>query len=363
MKIAIDARYAEGKLTGIGQYIEKLALALSERGHEVFLCYSKDPEILIRGEQIHKIVLRSKNRYHFEQLLLPQYLKKEKVDLYHAAGNLGVPIFCSVPSVLTVHDIIPLVYPNYFAFSKLPFISKISFLIRTLISLYRAKTIITDSRFTKDSLIKRFMIHEDKIKVIPLAVDPIGAKSSLPKEIVGNEYVINNGGIDVRKNLFRLIDAFSKVLDEFPKLKLVITGENPILMPSLKDYAKRLGVNGSVFFTYYVEEKILWSLVKSAVCLCLPTEIEGFGFPVLIGMKAGIPVVASNCSSIPEITGDAAILVDPYNVDDITNGLRRVLTDKALRRDLVRRGLIQGEKFKWSTTLDETIKLYGKALE
>jgi glycosyltransferase involved in cell wall biosynthesis len=365
MKIAIDARYAEDKLTGIGQYIEKLSLALDKNKHEVFLFYSRNPKVAICGKRISKVVLPCKNRYLFEQFLLPLYLKKENFDLYHAAGNIGVPFFCPVPVVLTVHDIIPLVYSNYFVFSRFPLISKTSFLVRTLISLHRAKVIITDSKFTKDCIIKKFLITRDKIKVIPLAVDPINTnnKLRLPKEIEKNEFIINNGGIDVRKNLFRAIEAFSKILIKFPKLKMVITGENPTLMPKLKDYAKRLKVGDSVYFSNYVSEKILWRLVKKAICLCYPTEVEGFGLPVLIAMRVGTPVITSNCSSLPEVVGDAAILVDPFNVDDIANALEMILTNKVLRRDLTKKGFAQAKRFKWSNTVDETIHLYYKALE
>jgi len=117
MKIGIDGRYAEGKLTGIGQYIEHLVHGLSERDFEAVIFYTKEPLNNFLGKNITSVILPSTSRYHFEQVLLPKALREYKVNLYHAAGNVGVPVFCPKPSVLTVHDIIPLLYPDYFSFS------------------------------------------------------------------------------------------------------------------------------------------------------------------------------------------------------------------------------------------------------
>jgi hypothetical protein len=108
MIIGFDGRYAEGKLVGVGKYIKYLLLELDKLGVKCVIFYSKSPEIEIKGENIRSVILNSTNRYIFEQILLPIALKHEKVDLYHALGNLGVPLFCPVPTILTVHDIIPL---------------------------------------------------------------------------------------------------------------------------------------------------------------------------------------------------------------------------------------------------------------
>jgi len=359
MKVAIDSRYAEEKLTGIGQYIKKIALALDSKGYEVFLCYSKEPQSEIKGKNIHKIILKSKNRYFFEQILLPIFLISKKIDIYHAAGNIGIPLFCPTPSILTVHDVIPLVYENYFCFSKFPLFSKISYYLRTLISVYKAKKILTDSQFTKNNLKEKFGLNFDKILVVPLGVDTIKKKT---KRIIKGKYIINNGGIDIRKNLFRLIEAFSKIFQAHHNIRLVITGENPNLTPKLKEYAKSLKISDLVLFTGYVSENSLWSLIKNAECLCLPTEIEGFGLPVLLSMAAGTPVITSNCSSIPEISGDAAILINPLDVNDIVKGVERVLSNNKLRETLIKKGLLRARKFPWKNTISKTMKAYEEVI-
>ncbi len=363
MKIGIDGRYAEGKLTGVGQYIERLVRGLAEKGEEIVLFYTKPPLNPIAGKNIYPVILPSRNRYFFEQILLPSALKKEKVDLYHAAGNLGVPLFCPVPSVLTVHDIIPLLYPNYFSFAKIPLVSKSSFFLRTAASVAKANRIIADSQFTKDSLIKKFGVSGTKISVIPLGIESRDGKAKLPETVTKGKYILNNGGIDIRKNLFRLLEAFAKISPEFSGIKLVITGENPVLKPQLQDEARKLGVEDLVVFPGYVDEKTLWALVRGAALLCLPTEIEGFGFPVLAGMAVGTPVVASNSSSLPEIAGEATVLVDPMSVQEIAAGMTKVLGGtRELTERLKKEGREQAKKFTWEKTISATIQIYEEAL-
>ena len=358
MKIGMDARYAEGKLTGIGQYIHKLVLGLSQKKIKVLLFYSKNPLCPLSSKNIHPIILPSDNRYIFEQVLLPRSLGKEKVDLYHAAGNLGVPLLCPCPSVLTVHDLIPLLYKDYFSFSKFKYLSKASYFLRTVSSIVKANKIITDSEFTKNCLIKMFKVPCKKIQVINLGIKEIKKKTKLPKGVTKNGYILNCGGIDIRKNLERQIEAFAKISPLFPKLKLVITGENRFLKPKLVAFARKLKIDSKVDFPGYLDEATLWTLGRNASCICAPSEIEGFGFPVLQGFAGGVPVVAANSSSIPEIAGNSAILVDPYNVLDIARGIKKVLIDNHLRIKLIQRGAKQLKKFSWERTINETIEIY-----
>lgn len=362
MKIGIDARYAEGNLAGIGHYIHRLVLGLAGKGHQVVLFYSRNPKFKIDEQNINSIVLPSNNRYLFEQYLLPKSLKKENTQLYHAAENLGIPIYCPCPSVLTVHDIIPLLFPNYFSFSRVPFLSKTSYFLRTAASLFRAHKIIADSKFTKECLIKEFNVSPEKITVIYLGVEKEDKGGKLPEELIRRKYILNNGGIDIRKNLDRLIRAFAQISPRFDDLKLVITGENQVIKPKLAKLAQALGIGGKVIFTGYVEEKTLWALRSNARCLCLPSEIEGFGLPVLDGMAAGVPVVASNNSSIPEIADEAVMLVNPLSVEEIAGGIEKVLINKTFSEGLVKNGLAHVKEFTWEKTVNQTIKIYENVL-
>ncbi len=346
MIIGIDGRYAEGDLVGVGNYIKDLVEGLLRKNQEIFLFYTKKPKFEIKGAK--PIILPSINRYVFEQILLPQALKEKKIDVYHAAGNWGVPIFSPVPAVLTVHDIIPLEFKNYFKYAKFPLLSKISYRFRLLTSCWKAKKIMADSEYTKKCLMRRLKIKEDKISVVPLGAAEI-KEGKLPKELIGQKYILNHGGIDIRKNIEKLIKAFTLVHKEFPDLKLVITGKNPYL---------KLKYDESVIFTGYVDENTLWALIKNASCICYPSLTEGFGMPVLEGFKAGVPVVCSNTTSLPEIAGDAALLVNPLKEKEITEAIGKVLSDQKLAQSMIEKGKKQAKKFTWERTIEKTLEVY-----
>lgn len=211
---------------------------------------------------------------------------------------------------------------------------------------------MADSEFTKESLMKRLKIKEDKISVVPLGVAEIN-EGKLPKELVGQKYILNHGGLDIRKNIERLIKAFVLVHKEFPDLKLVITGKNPYL---------KLKHDDSVIFTGYVDEKTLWALIKNAFCICYPSLTEGFGMPVLEGFKSGVPVICSNTTSLPEIAGDAALLVNPLKEKEIARAIIKVLSDEKLAQSMIEKGKKIAEKFTWEKTIEKTLEIYKSLL-
>lgn len=362
MRVGIDGRYAEGKLAGIGKYIKYLSIGLSRLEVGCTIFYSRQPEIKIQGRGIKSVILKSSNRYFFEQVLLPKALKKERVDLYHATSNTGVPLFCSFPAVLTIHDIIPLEFKNYFDSSKLPFLSRFLYIFRLKISLFKAKRIIVISEYTKRALISKFGIEEDKVKVIRSGISGVKASGKLPAGIEKEKYILNHGGIDIRKNLERLIRAFAKFHSKFPDLKLVITGENQLLRRNLNVSAETLKIKDNIVFIGYVDEPTLWSLIKFSSCICYPTLVEGFGFPVLEGFVAGVPVISSKSTSILEIASDAALLINPKSESEIISALFTVLTDKVLAKKMTIKGKEEAKKYNWRKTALNTLGIYKEAL-
>jgi len=360
MKIGFDGRYAEGDLVGIGKYIKYLTTGLSDRGIKVTIFYSKKPKYPILGKNISSRILYSINRYIFEQIKLPKALKEEKVNVYHALGSIGVPWFCPIPAVLTVHDIIPLLIKDYFKYSKYKIISKFSYWFRLKTSLWKAKRVIADSEFTKKTLVEKLNTKPIKIKVIYLGAPEVNHKTNeLPQGLEPGKYILNHGGIDIRKNLDRLIKAFARVVSEIPELKLVITGENKNMEGGLKNQVRNLRIENSVIFPGYVEEEILWSLIRQANCVCYPSLIEGFGGPVLEGFAAGVPVITSNTSSLPEVAGDAALLVEPESEKEITQAILGVTRDKKTRDMLIEKGKERVKEFSWEKTAGETLKIYN----
>lgn len=358
MKIGFDGRYAEGDLVGVGKYIKSLILELDKLGVECIIFYSKRPKYKISSKNIRTVILSSPNRIYFEQFSLPKAFKKYKIDLYHAPGNMGVPLFSNVKSILTIHDLIPLQYQNYFNYSKLPFLSKILYTFRLNTSIRRAEKIVSVSKFTKGELVA-MDVEPKKISVI------YSGLNNLPKTSMTNfygDYIINNGGLDIRKNTDGLIKAFALVHKKFPNLRLVLTGKNTRFENELIRLISNLELKDSVVFTGYVNDNRLASLVKNAKCLCYPSIIEGFGFPVLEAFSLGTPVVTSNSSSIPEIATNSALMVDPKSIAQISNAIIKLLTDENLRESLIKSGLKRVEMFSWEKSAKEYIVLYKQVL-
>lgn len=357
MKIAFDGRYAQGDLVGVGKYIQNLVKQISKT-EECIIFYSTKPKFKIPGKNIKYKILPFSNRYLFEQIALPIALVREKVDLYHALGNIGVPVVCPVPVILTVHDIIPLEIINYFSYSKYPLLSQTSYLIRLLTSLTKATKIITVSNYVKNELTRRLYVKPSKIKTIYSGRPKLTKEGILPISLKNQKYVLNNGGIDIRKNLDRLIKSFAIINNHDRKIKLVITGENKRIRLQLEKLIEKLGLSKSVIFTGYVNDDVLSAIIKNSSLVCYPTLSEGFGFPVLEGFAANVPVISSNISSIPEVAGDAALLINPKSVINISNSIEKVLWDIKLRKLMVTKGKTQYNKFDWNKTANEYIDLY-----
>jgi len=387
MKIGFDGFHARGDLVGIGKYIASLVNQVAKKDHQCVIFYPEKPKYPITGKNISSRILPTLNRYANEQYYISKLIKEEKVDLYHAVGNMGVPLFCPVPAVLTVHDIIPLLFPNYFKYSKYKILTKFSYHFRLKSSVAKAKKIIADSEYTKKTLIKQTGVKPEKVKVIYLGQPEVNQETNkLPKGLKPSEYILDHGGIDVRKNLDRLIRAFARIKDKEHKqslplrgrtnnkgrdLKLVITGKNEAMSGGLKNEAKILGIEDSVIFTGYVNEKELWSLIRQASCICYPSLIEGFGGPVLEGFAGETPVITSNTSSLVEVAGEGALLINPEDEKEISQAIFKVIGDKQslmlrnkeIREKLVKKGKKRLKDFSWEKTADETIKIYQKALE
>lgn len=356
MIIGFDGRYAEGDLVGVGKYIQNLVSGVAKWGYTCLVFYSKKPKYTISSTPI---ILNSFNRYHFEQVLLPQALKKYKVDLYHATGNNGIPFFCPVSSVLTVHDIIPLEIKDYFSYSPLPFLSKLSYSLRLKTSLLRASKIVTDSNFVKTELIKKLNVSPKKLQTIYLGTPEIKSNGKLPLSLIGKKYILNHGGMDIRKNQETLIKSFNIVHKQHSGIKLVITGENIRIKKELKNLISKLSLTDSVIFTGYVEDETLGSIIKNSLIVCYPSLSEGFGFPILEAFSYGIPVITSNLSSIPEIAEGASILVNPNNEKQIADAILAVLKDNMLADRLKKAGLKRVKDFTWKKCINEYINLYN----
>ncbi|MGB3494590.1 MAG: glycosyltransferase family 1 protein [Elainellaceae cyanobacterium] len=250
--------------------------------------------------------------------------------------------------VVTVHDLIPLRFPK--RFSPLTLYSQ-HYVPQVL---HQADHILTNSKATADDVTKFFGISSQKMTPIPLAYDQEHFRVlDLPTQ----PYFLYLGRPDPHKNVSRIIEAFAK-LPISPEVELWLAGTpDPVATPALLQQAEALGVGNRVKQLDYVPYADLPKLLNQAIALVFPSLWEGFGLPVLEAMACGTPVITSNLSSLPEVAGDAALLVDPYRVDEIAHAMKLLLVDAEARSHLREAGLRQVQQFSWEKTGTQTAEV------
>ena len=216
--------------------------------------------------------------------------------------------------------------------------------------------IIVDSHATKKDVSTYFSTPENKINVVHLASEMKPVPTRLPSKYgIKGDFLLYVGTVEPRKNLLRIIEAFNQLDQE---LKLVIVG-----VSGWDNKAVYRTKNPNIIFTGYVPEEELPIFYCNAKLLLYPSLYEGFGFPILEAMNCGCPVITSNISSMPEVAGNAALLVDPYSTEEIKRAMQMLLSDAKLRKRLIDSGVRQARRFSWGKTADETMKVYEKVLE
>jgi alpha-1,3-rhamnosyl/mannosyltransferase len=359
MKIAIDAR--KWRDYGIGAYVRNLVreLARLDRETTYFVFCGPADQATLRdlGENFVPVVDESEGYSLREHWSIPRKLHKLGVDLFHAPHYV-TPLLWDGPTAVTVHDCIHLVFPQYLPKSQfaLPYAR---FMMGRAVE--RSALVFTDSEASRKDILRYFPSAEpDRLRVVTGAIDPSLLEDPGEEEKdrvreryqVRGRYVFYAGNIKPHKNLERLISAFA-LLRKRPSnedLKLIIVGDEILKQPSLRRIVEQCGVRHDVRFFGFVPDRTLSVLYRDAAVFAFPSLYEGFGLPPLEAMALGVPVVTSRVSSLPEVVGDAALLVDPYSVEGIAEGLARVLEDKALREDLVQRGKTRAGLFSWEAS-------------
>jgi glycosyltransferase involved in cell wall biosynthesis len=267
--------------------------------------------------------------------------------------------------VVTVHDLGYLHYPEAHRLLDRFYLD-----LSTRYNARAATHLIADSAATKRDLIERYGIGPSKITVVypgydvaifqPVKDEGIIEAVKARYDIIG-DYILFVGTLQPRKNLTRLIEAFSNIRYPISNIQLVIAGKKGWLYEQIFRQVKELGLEGEVVFTGYVPAGDLPALLSGARLFVFPSLYEGFGLPVLEAMSCGTPVVCSNASSLPEVAGDAAVLVDPLDVEDLAMAMERVLSDEELRAELIERGFEQARKFSWERCARETLDVLESA--
>jgi glycosyltransferase involved in cell wall biosynthesis len=271
-----------------------------------------------------------------------------------------LPLIHPRRSVVTVHDLGYLYYPQaHTRFQNAYLRWSTRYNART------AARVLADSQATRDDLVRHYQVPPDKIAVVypgrdeSLApvTDPAALAAVRARYSLGDRYLLYVGTLQPRKNLVRLVQAFAML--QIPDLKLVITGKKGWLADEILAEVERLGLaaQGRAVLTGYVADVELPALLSGALAFVLPSLYEGFGFPVVEAMACGTPVVCSNVSSLPEVAGDAALLVDPLDTAALAAALGRVVADEGLRRELAERGLRQARRFSWRQCAREALEV------
>jgi glycosyltransferase involved in cell wall biosynthesis len=369
VRIAIDAR----KLLdfGIGTYIRNLLTHLARIDQDteyVLLCREADSGIARElGENFRTVAAPSANYSVSEQFRIPVSLRREHIDLFHAPHYV-LPPLTHCRSVVTIHDCIHLLFPQY-----LP--NRLARLYaRTAMwtAARRSDRILTGSEASKNDILRCLKVPAEKVTVIYHAIDdrlshdPSAEQMALVRERyqLKDPFVLYVGNIKPHKNVERLIDAFSRLRRQgFEDLKLLIIGDEISKHPSLRREVHRLKLHKHVRFLGFVPVATLAALYRMASVFVFPSLYEGFGLPPLEAMACGTPVVTSNVSSLPEVVGDAAFLIDPYDPESIADGMRQVLTNEELRQTLRARGFLQVRRYSWEASVQRVREIYAEVLE
>ena len=368
MRIAIDARKLRDY--GIGTYVRNLLrhLARIDRNTEyVVFCRQEDGGIVDElGENFRAVPERARPYSVREQVALPLDVRREGISLFHAP-HYALPPLTPCKSVVTIHDCIHLRFPQYLPNRVAYAYARTSLWFAT----HRSNRVLTVSEASKRDILRYFRVPQEKIDVIYNAIDERFGTPPAEDEVdrvreryqLDGPFVLYAGNIKPHKNLERLIEAFHLFRrGPFEHVKMLIIGDEISKYATLRRAVHRHKLHKHVRFFGFVPDKTLAILYRLAGVFVFPSLYEGFGLPPLEAMASGTPVVTSNVSSLPEVVGDAALLIDPYQPEAIADAIERVLTNAALREDLRTRGLARVREFSWERSVGRVRQIYEEVL-
>jgi len=396
MRVALSGWFWDRPETGSGQYLRYLVAALAEYApasqFAVLTPTPPPPEVACAPNVEFAVVPGKKTnlgKVRWEQISLPKAARRLDADVLHVP-YWAPPVRAALPTVVTVHDLIPLLLKPYRG--------------RLLVQLYtafvraaspRATLLITDSEASRRDIVEHLNVSPDRVQTVYLAVDriykPLGSADeaeaeeaearSLRCEIsvaedaavlaklgVQSGYVLYLGGFDVRKNVAGACAAFARAAQTVTDARLVIAGKLPAVdsefAPDPRRLAQEAGLPAErVHFVDFVPEADKPALYRGARVFIFPSRYEGFGLPPLEALACGTPVVGSRAASLPEVVREGGVLLDPDDVDGMAAALVRLLTDDAFHAELRRRAIQRAARFTWEATARETFAAYEKAIK
>jgi glycosyltransferase involved in cell wall biosynthesis len=361
-RLAINASIVGGNPTGLGIYSIKLIRALDEIRNDFFVYASSGGAFGALRARIGRVPKATRPDYgargHVIRLLWLQgalrlWLSKTGAQALLNTVPEGI-LRSPVPQVTVVHDLLPLTFPPEYPRQQYYF----RFLVPRILG--GSRLVIADSEHTRSDILEHYDVPAGKVKVIYPGYDSSAFFRSQPNSSPRTRqdpYILYVGNLLPHKNLPRLLDAFALLRRRLP-CRLIIRGEGrPAHARLLRERIESLGLRDAVAFAGYTGEDSLRQLYSDAACLVLPSLGEGFGLPVLEAMACGTPVITASASSLPEVAGDAALMVDPYDALGLADAMYRTLTDNGLREDLRQRGLRRVAAFTWKRTALEVSRV------
>lgn len=373
MKVAFDVQLLlKGEKTGIAWCAESILLEMANKDkikkqlNCFTFAYDKKQKKQVYSYQKLGYQIQECRWFHdvlyrllWNYIPIPYSLffrKKADVTVFF---NYAVPPKVSGKTVVFVHDMAYRVYPETVRKKTRRFLELV-----LQKSCDRADRIVTISEFSKQEILKYLKVSEEKISVVTLGVDRKRFHTHYPADQIRmvqskyglkGEYLLYIGTIEPRKNLKRLIEAYASLPLETPML--VFAGKKGWMYREIFQTVETLGIGERVKFLGYVADREIPLLLSGAKCFLFPSLYEGFGLPPLEAMASGVPVVASNGSAIPEVVGDAAVLVEATKVESISHGILRVLKEKGLRERMIEKGIQRAKTFRWEKTARELLEI------
>lgn len=374
MHIAINAHLLAHtrsfRRAGVSHYIEQLLqhLALLDPVHRYTIYTTRGlgaqalglpPHFAVHSSRLPTINPRI--RIPWEQFLAPLLLRQSRADLFHGTLNV-VPLACPVPSVVTIHDLAFIRFPQTFRSYNRTYLD-----LATRATVRRAARILAVSEHTKREVVGLLGVPPERVIVTPNAArshfrppDAAALAAFRARHRLPAQFVLYVGTLEPRKNLTTLLDAYAQVARE-SQVPLLVGGGKGWLYGPVFERLEALGLRDRVHFVGYLEEEELPLWYAAARLFVFPSLYEGFGMPPLEAMSCGTPVVTSDSSSLPEVVGDAGVMVPPTATDALAAAILRLLRDDALHAELRERGLKRAQQFAWRTTAERTRAAYEQA--
>lgn len=377
MRIGFNGRYVQKTLSGIEYYLLNLISELGrvDRDNEYFIFINRN-----EFENGHAAGVLSESganvrvsgwpsgsrlsRLIWDYMALGADLRRERIDLFHGP-SFSVPLVKTCPCVVTVHDM---------AFRHTPesytHLNRYYFKVLLPSATRKSRAIITDSINSKKDIVEMLPVDADKVHVVYPGVDPDfkipgnGAEGVEKKYKIGGPFILTVSGlITPRKNLDTLIRAYNRLKksDGFDR-RLVVVGKEAWSYRGVFELVEKLGLQKDVLFTGPVPKEDLIGLYSAAELFAFPSLYEGFGFPVLEAMAIGTPVVCSDVSSLPELAGDACLLINPLSEEELAAAIAKVAGDKSLSQAMSIAGKERSKKFTWRRAAERTLEVYRQAV-